>query len=81
MGHADAGRSLHQLVNRIEQRMKFALIIVILTAVVAIVYFVMRSRAPRKKRRSQFFSHTFDNSGAAKVAETPLTDDKDWMKP
>ncbi|QNQ07788.1 hypothetical protein [Sphingomonas alpina] len=60
--------------------MKFALIIVILAAIVAILYFTMRSRAPRKKKRSQFFSHTFDNSSAGRVPEAPPARDDGQLK-
>ncbi|MES2058626.1 MAG: hypothetical protein V4564_21995 [Pseudomonadota bacterium] len=60
--------------------MKFALVIIILAAIVAIIYFTMRSHAPRRKR-SQFFSHTFDNSGAGKVPDAPSADGDSSLKP
>ncbi|MGY4396987.1 hypothetical protein ACVWZA_002178 [Sphingomonas sp. UYAg733] len=80
LGQGDADRILPPSVSGIEQRMKIALIILALIALAAVGYLTMRSRAPRK-RRSQFFSHTFDNSGAGKVRDAPHDDDIDQIKP
>ncbi|QNA84546.1 hypothetical protein G4G27_11505 [Sphingomonas sp. So64.6b] len=61
--------------------MKIALaIILILVVLGAVGYLTMRSRAPRK-RRSQFFSHTFDNSGAGKVPDVSHAHESDRIEP
>ena len=61
--------------------MKIALAIVLILVVLgAVGYLTMRSRAPRK-RRSQFFTHTFDNSGAGKVPDASRADASDRIEP
>jgi predicted permease len=81
LGQEDADRILPPSVSGIEQRMKIALVIILALIVLgAVGYLTMRSRAPRK-RRSQFFSHTFDNSGVGKVPDVGRAHDSDQIKP